>query len=198
VLLDFADKQFFGKTSDRKFDQLAFPESRLTPDPNRGTWMQFRGPRGDGISDATGLPVEWAEDNNVAWKTAIKGKAWSSPVVLGKQIWLTSATEDARQLFAICVDKDSGKIVHNLKLFDVEKPQYIHPFNSAASPTPALEPGRVYVTFGAPGTACLDSETGKVIWERRDFVCNHYRGPGSSPLIYKDLLFLNFDGSDYQ
>lgn len=198
VLLDFADVQFFGKNVSRKFDQLAFPPNRLTPDPNRGTWPQFRGPHGDGTSDAKGLPIKWSEDENVVWKTPIHGKAWSSPVILGKQIWMTSATEDGRQLFAICVDKESGKIVRDLKVFDVEKPQYVHPFNSAASPTPAIEPGRVYVTFGSAGTACLDSETGKVLWERRDFVCNHYRGPGSSPLLYKDLLILNFDGSDYQ
>jgi outer membrane protein assembly factor BamB len=150
------------------------------------------------VSDAKGLPVEWSEDENVAWKTKIHGKAWSSPVVLGKQVWLTTATEDGRKLYAICVDKASGKIVHDLKLFDVDKPQYAHPFNSYGSPTPVVEPGRVYVSFGAPGTACLDSETGRVVWERRDFVCNHYRGSGSSPLVVGDLLILNFDGSDFQ
>jgi outer membrane protein assembly factor BamB len=161
-------------------------------------WPRFRGPTGQGASDAKGLPVEWSEDENVTWKTKIHDKAWSSPVILGKQIWLTTATEDGRQLFAICVDKDSGKIVRDRKLFEVEKPQYAHPFNSYGSPTPALEPGRVYVSFGSPGIACLDSETGEVIWQRRDFVCNHYRGAGSSPLIYGELLILNFDGSDYQ
>jgi outer membrane protein assembly factor BamB len=54
------------------------------------------------------------------------------------------------------------------------------------------------VTFGSPGTACLDTRTGKVLWERCDFVCNHYRGAGSSPILYRDLLILNFDGSDHQ
>lgn len=198
VLLDFADKQLADKSVGRKFDQLVFPKNHPTPDPNRGTWPQFRGPRGDGVSDAKGLPVKWSEDENVAWKTPVTGKAWSSPVVLGRQIWLTNATPDARKLSVVCIDTNSGKVQHDIKLFDVDKPQYIHPFNSAASPTPVLEPGRVYVTFGSPGTACLDSETGKAIWERRDFVCNHYRGPGSSPVIYKDLLILNFDGSDHQ
>jgi outer membrane protein assembly factor BamB len=61
-----------------------------------------------------------------------------------------------------------------------------------------IEEGRVYVTFGSPGTACLDTKTGKVLWERRDFVCNHFRGAGSSPILWEDLLIMNFDGSDLQ
>src|SRR5687767_2849400 len=76
------------------------------------SWPQFRGPTGQGVSDAKGLPLTWAEDENVAWKTKIHGKAWSSPVALGKQVWLTTATEDGRKLSAICVEKDSGKVVH--------------------------------------------------------------------------------------
>src|SRR5207247_828295 len=71
-------------------------------------------------------------------------------------------------------------------------------FNSYASPTPVIEEGRLYVTFGAPGTACLDTKTGKALWERRDFVCNHYRSAGSSPIVYNGLVIMNFDGSDHQ
>jgi outer membrane protein assembly factor BamB len=161
-------------------------------------WPQFRGPTGDGVSDARHLPTQWAEDKNVAWKTAIHGRAWSSPVILGDQVWLTTATEDGRELYAVCVSRDTGKIVHDVKVFTVEKPQFTHRFNSYGSPTPVVEPGRVYVTFGAHGTACLDTATGKTIWERRDFECNHFRGPGSSLFVYEKLLLLNFDGSDFQ
>jgi outer membrane protein assembly factor BamB len=89
-------------------------------------------------------------------------------------------------------------VVHDLKLFEVESPQFAHRFNSYASPTPVLEPGRVYVTFGAPGTACLDTDTGKVLWVRRDIECNHYRGAGSSPILHGELLLMHFDGSDAQ
>ena len=126
------------------------------------------------------------------------GKAWSSPVVLGNHIWATTATEDGRELSAICLDLGSGKVVHDLKLFVVEKPQFAHKFNSYGSPTPAIEDGRVYIAFGSPGIACLETGTGRVVWERRDFVCNHYRGAGSSPILWGGLLFLNFDGSDHQ
>ena len=176
------------------FLMAAAPASLPAADAN---WPEFRGPRGDGITTSK-LPTTWSETNNVKWKTAIHGKGWSSPVVWGKQVWMTTAPEDGRELFAICVDKETGKVVRNQKLFDVEKPQFVHKFNSHASPTPAIEEGRVYITFGAPGTACLDTKTGKVLWERRDFECNHYRGAGSSPILWKNLLIVNFDGSDHQ
>ncbi len=161
-------------------------------------WPQFRGPEGNGFSDALGLPLRWGEGKNVKWKTFIHGRAWSSPVVWGGQIWLTTATEDGRELFAVCVHRESGKVVYDRNLFHVEKPQFAHPFNTYASPTPVVGDRRVYVTFGAPGTACLDTQTGQVLWERRDFECNHYRGAGSSPILCGNLLLMNFDGSDHQ
>ena len=161
-------------------------------------WPQFRGPNGDGRTTARDLPLQWSETNHVKWKTPIHGRAWSSPVIGGGQLWLTTATEDGRQLSVLCVDPQTGKVVRDLKLFEVEKPQFAHKFNTYGSPTPVLEQGRVYVTFGSPGTACLDTSTGKVLWERRDFVCNHYRGAGSSPIVYQGLLIMHFDGSDHQ
>jgi outer membrane protein assembly factor BamB len=161
-------------------------------------WPQFRGPTGDGHSDATGLPVKFGDGEKVKWKTAIHGKAWSSPVIWGSQIWLTTANEQGTELSVLTVDKESGKILRDEILFRVAAPQFCHKFNSYASPTPAIEEGRIYVTFGSPGTACLDTKTGKKLWERTDFVCNHYRGAGSSPIIWNDLLIMNFDGSDFQ
>ncbi len=161
-------------------------------------WPQFRGPRGDGHADTNKIPTTWSEKENVKWKTPLHGKAWSSPVVWGDQIWFTTATPDAKRLYTLCVDVNSGKVVREINLFDVERPQFIHAANSPASPTPVIEAGRVYVTFGSPGTACLDTQTGKVLWERRDLECNHYRGAGSSPVLFRDLLIMNFDGSDHQ
>ncbi len=161
-------------------------------------WPRFRGPTGQGISNSKNLPLNWSDTQNIVWKTAIHGRAWSSPVVMEKRIWVSTATPDGKELSALCVDLDNGKILLDEKLFDIATPQYAHPFNTYGSPTPVLEPGRVYVTFGSPGTACLDSATGKVLWQRTDFVCNHYRGSGSSPLLFGDLLIMNFDGSDFQ
>jgi outer membrane protein assembly factor BamB len=161
-------------------------------------WPQFRGPHGDGKSDATGLPVTWSESKNVVWKTAIHDKGWSSPVVWGDQVWLTTARPDGKRLFAVGVDRNSGKVVHDLVVFEVEKPEFCHEQNSYASPTPCVEEGRVYVHFGTYGTACLDTKTGQKLWERRDLHCNHFRGPASSPILYDGLLFAHFDGVDVQ
>jgi outer membrane protein assembly factor BamB len=161
-------------------------------------WPQFRGPTGQGISDAKGLPLLWSESKNIKWKTPIPGRGWSSPVIFGKQLWLTTANQKGTELSVVCVDRDTGKIIHERKIFDVQAPQFAHEFNTYASPTPVIESGRLYASWGSPGIACIDTETAKVVWERRDFVCNHYRGAGSSVCIYRDLLIHNFDGSDFQ
>jgi outer membrane protein assembly factor BamB len=119
-------------------------------------------------------------------------------VIYGNQIWLTTAAPDGRKLYALCLDRNTGRIIQDLKLFEVAEPQYAHPFNTYASPTPVIEAGRVYITFGSPGTACIDTRSFKVLWERRDIECNHFRGAGSSPILFQDLLIMNFDGSDQQ
>ncbi len=161
-------------------------------------WPQFRGPAGNGCAEATELPTSWSEQENIVWKTAIHGRGWSSPVVWNDQIWLTTATPDGRQLFALCVHATTGHIRLDRQIFEVTVPQDIHLTNSHASPTPVLEAGRVYVHFGAYGTACLDAQDGRVLWQRRDFPCNHWRGAGSSPILFQDLLIIHFDGYDYQ
>lgn len=162
------------------------------------SWPQFRGPEGTGHSDARGLPTVWDEGKNVVWKTAIHDRGWSSPVVYGKQVWLTSASKDGRELFVLCLDRDTGKVLKDWKLFDVAQPQFIHAFNTPASPTPVIEEGRVYVTFGSAGTAAIDTKTFRVVWQRRDIECNHFRGAGSSPILFRNLLLMHFDGSDVQ
>jgi len=161
-------------------------------------WPEFRGPTADGRSDATGLPVTFSETENVKWKTPVEGKAWSSPVVWGQQIWMTNAPEDGKQMVAVCLDLDTGKIVHNVLVFENEKLDFCIPMNSFASPTPAIEEGRVYVHFGKYGTACLDTQSGKILWQRRDFECDHHRGPASSPILHENLLIFNQDGFDLQ
>ena len=162
-------------------------------------WNQFRGPNGDGKSNALNLPVEFSESKNVRWKTPIHDQGWSSPVVWQKQIWLTTAKEDGTELFVVCIDLESGKVVHDIKVFDVVEPQLEYPgLNSHASPTPVVAEGRIYVHFGTYGTACLDTQTGRKLWERRDLNCDHRVRPASSPIIEGELLFLVYDGVDVQ
>ena len=163
-------------------------------------WNQFRGPNGEGKTDAA-LPLEIGEGKNVKWKTPMPGKAWSSPVVWDKQIWFTNAEADGHKLWAVCLDAKTGKVLHNKLVFEVAKPQKSPvSMNSYASCTPVIEEGRVYVTFGAHGTACLDTTTAEVIWQRQDeeLYCDHFRLPASSPILHKGLLFLLFDGADKQ
>ena len=161
-------------------------------------WPCFRGPRGDGSSENVGLPITWSESENIRWKTPIHGRGWSSPVVWGEQIWLTTAAEDGREMFAICVDRQTGKVLRDIKLFENSAPSKIHDLNSYASPTPLIEEGKVYLHFGSYGTACLDTATGKKLWERRDLPCEHWRGPGSSPISFERNLIVHYDGYDYQ
>ncbi len=163
-----------------------------------GSWPDYRGPQNDGHSQAAELPVEWSEKKHVEWKTAIHGRGWSSPIVADGVVWLTTADKSGHSLSVLCVDLDSGEIVLDRRLFEVEKPQYAHPFNSYASPSPVIDGGMIYVTFGSPGTACLDRKTKKVLWERKDLQCDHFRGAGSSPLVFEDLLILTMDGADVQ
>jgi outer membrane protein assembly factor BamB len=111
---------------------------------------------------------------------------------------MTTAPEDGIKLYAVCVDRDTGKIVHDVVVFDVPKPAFCHPMNSYATPTPAIEKDRVYVHFGSAGTACIDTSTGKTIWARQDLPCDHFRGAASSPILYQNLLIVHFDGFDLQ
>jgi outer membrane protein assembly factor BamB len=161
-------------------------------------WPQFRGPNGDGHAGAAGLPLTWSETENVAWKVPIHDRGWSSPVVFGQQVWVTTAAEDGKRLYAVCLDRDSGKIVREVKVFDVAQPEHISSINSYASPTPVIEEGRIYVHYGTYGTACLDTYSGRILWTRRDLNCDHHEGPGSSPILRGGLLVVNVDGRDVQ
>lgn len=167
--------------------------------PKVENWPEFRGPNGDGQSQTTGLPLKWSETENVRWKTAIHDSGWSTPVVWGNQVWLTTATKDGEKMYVVCVDKNSGKILHDEMLFENRDPEPLgNDVNGYASPSPVIEEGRVYVHFGSFGTVCLDTRTFKTLWTRRDLKCRHYRGPSSSPILFGDLLILTFDGADLQ
>jgi outer membrane protein assembly factor BamB len=161
-------------------------------------WPEFRGATGDGVSQDHTLPVEWSESQGVAWKTPIPGKAWASPVIWDRLVWLANATEDGRRLSAVAVACDSGRVLHDITVFEIKKPQFCHPFNSYASCTPVIEGDRLYLHYGSAGTACLDTESGRILWARQDLPCDHFRGPGSSPILHGDLLIVALDGFDLQ
>lgn len=166
--------------------------------PAADEWPQFRGPDGQGHTTAIGLPLVWSETENVAWKSAIPGRGWSSPVVSGDKIWLTTAIDDRRSLRAVAIDLGSGELLHDVEVFHCENLPPINGKNSYASPTPVIEADRLYVHFGTFGTACLDSADGRVLWTNRELTVDHKEGPGSSPVVCGELLIVNCDGIDSQ
>ncbi|MBA3698087.1 MAG: PQQ-binding-like beta-propeller repeat protein [Planctomycetes bacterium] len=162
------------------------------------SWPQMRGPTALGVSAAKGLPLTWSETEHVAWKTAIAGEGWSSPVVGDGAVYVTSALDDGRSLHAYRIDLASGKIVWDVTVFTNEVVPVKHARNSHASPTPVLAGDRLYVHFGTMGTACLAVKDGKTLWANRELKVDHAVGAGGSPVLYRDKLLLSCDGVDAQ
>ncbi|MFM1902299.1 MAG: Serine/threonine-protein kinase AfsK [Planctomycetota bacterium] len=197
---------------------LVIPAPAAEPD-----WPQWRGRAGDGHAPAAhDLPLTWSESENVAWKTPLPGRGWSSPVIGNGQVWVTTAVEQpateaererrladrpgnqpadvaaAVRFRAIALDQANGRVIHEVELFTVADPQPIHALNSFASPSPVLADGRLFCHFGDFGAASVDTATGTVRWTNRELRLDHVNGPGSSPILWRDLLIVHLDGSDSQ
>lgn len=163
-------------------------------------WPQFRGPTGQGHSIESGLALEWSETRNVVWKTPVPGDGWSSPVVGGGRVWMTTAIDSgpargpvSSSLRVLAFDVATGKELINVEVFRLRSAGYINPKNSRASPTPILEGERVYVHFGAEGTAALTT-SGKIVWKTQlPYESEH--GAGGSPALFADLLIVSCDGN---
>lgn len=158
-------------------------------------WPEFRGPGGQGHSAERGLPLTWSETKHVKWKVALPGKGWSSPAIQGDRIWLTTEADKALRL--LCVNRNTGVLLQNIELFRLKSAGALHAKNSLASPTPLLEGDKVYVHFGAHGTACL-TQAGEIVWKTKLDYDNGQHGPGGSPVLYDDLLIVNCDGQSTQ
>lgn len=167
-------------------------------------WPERSGPTFDGhatAADAKGVPTQWNETSgqNIAWKIPLEGEGLSTPVIGYGKVWLTAATKDGKEQYLYCIDAASGKVLHHKLIFKNEKPEPLgNNVNTYASPSCFLEPGALYVHFGSYGTVRVNPETLDVVWERRDLPCSHFRGPGSSPFVFENLLVLTFDGIDQQ
>ncbi|MCY2967264.1 MAG: PQQ-binding-like beta-propeller repeat protein, partial [Planctomycetota bacterium] len=159
-------------------------------------WLEFRGPGGLGHSLASGLPTKWSEGENVVWKEPIPGKGWSSPVIVGGKVFLTTAVptgEDelpAQSLRAISLDAKTGKIDWDIELFQMAAGRRVHGKNSHASSSPICDGKRIYVHFGTDGTACLERD-GTVVWKTNELKYTPVHGNGGSPVLFEDLLILN-------
>jgi outer membrane protein assembly factor BamB len=174
------------------FAFLFGPEQVNSQDKN---WTHFRGSNLNAIAETENIPLKW-DDSVIKWKTAIHDRGFSSPVVYNDQIWVTTATDNGKELYAVCIDFQTGKIIYDIKVFTPDDVPGKHSLNTYATPTPCIEKGFVYVHYGSMGTACIDTDTGLVVWKQTDFECKHIQGPASSPVIYKNLLILHFEGTD--
>jgi outer membrane protein assembly factor BamB len=167
-------------------------------------WPEFRGPTGQGHAVGP-LPTEWGPDKNIAWKQAIPGIGWSSPVVWDGRVYLTTAVRDQDgdskdlSLRALCLDAATGKILWNAEAIHQpgDKVPKVHAKNSDASPTPIVDGKRLFAHFGHLGTACLDL-TGKVLWRNTELAYEPVNGNGGSPITVDDLLIFSIDGADKQ
>ncbi|HEY9462189.1 MAG TPA: PQQ-binding-like beta-propeller repeat protein [Vicinamibacterales bacterium] len=163
-------------------------------------WPQFRGPTGQGHTTERGLPLEWNETNNIIWKSPVPGLGWSSPAVANGRVWLTTVVESKERrgrvsasLRALAYDVATGRELVNVEVFRRDDAGYVNPKNSRASPTPIVDGDRVYVHFGAEGTAAV-STSGEILWTTHlRYESQH--GNGGSPTLYRDLLIVNCDGN---
>lgn len=167
-------------------------------------WPERHGPTRNGIvgnSNGKSLPTEWSEKKNVAWKVSLKEAGHSTPVILGNNVWFTSASIDGKEMYVYCIDRHSGKTIHHKLIFKNENPEPLglgEKDNTYATPSCVAESGAVYVHFGTYGTARVDSKTAEIVWRRRDVNVRHNVGPGSSPTLYKNTIILTLDGLDKQ
>lgn len=158
-------------------------------------WTHFRGSYLNGLAVSDSIPLKW-DYSKIKWKTEIHGRGFSSPVVYDNQIWVTTASEDGKKLYAVCTDFRTGKIIYDINVFSPQNIFEKHPINTYASPTPCIEKGFLFVNYGSLGTACIKTTDGSIVWTRTDLKCNHVLGAGSSPILYKNLLILLFEGTD--
>lgn len=156
-------------------------------------WPQFRGGSGQGISTEKDVPLHWSSSSNIAWKTAIPGQGWSSPITWDKRVFVTTAVDEGAAVRMIALDAATGKVLWSTSL-----PQDIsgrkEGRNTYATPTPATDGERVYTALFDGTFAAMDF-AGGILWTNRDFPFYSQHGLGSSPVLWGDLLIMARDGS---
>lgn len=156
-------------------------------------WPQFRGPTGQGISTDRNPPLTWSATENVAWKTELPGESWSSPIVWGDRMFVTTATDGGESCRVLSVDRKTGTILWDKEVFK-QVPRRKEARNSFATPTPATDGNRVYVCFGDGSFAALNF-AGEVVWTNRDHPFYGQHGLGTALLLHDGVLVMARDGS---
>ena len=157
-------------------------------------WPFWRGATRQGISQETGLPLRWGAESNVVWKAEVPGEAWSSPIVFGEQVFVTTTTESGVNCHVLAFDRKSGKLQWNKKVFE-QTPRKKEQRNSYATPTPATDGENVYAVFGDGSVVAVSAKSGEIIWEHRAVNFYSQHGLGASPILHGNLLIMPFDAS---
>ena len=156
-------------------------------------WPCFRGPTRQGISHEKDVPIEWNQTSNIVFKTPIPGVGWSSPIVFDDRVFVTTATDGGASFRLLCLDRLKGNVLWN-KQIHRQKPGHKQRFNSYASSTPVTD-GRYIYVLAFDGTLAAVSTEGNIIWTHQEFEYFSEHGLAVSPILYKDLLIVPFDGS---
>ncbi len=206
------------------FLALSICLSSATSKADVKSWPQWRGPDASGHAFEGKFPADWSAEENLAWMADIPGRGHSSAVHENGHIWITTAIETPASekekeerlkeneglstvtvlsevsLRAVKLDPKTGGIQKNIEVIQKKQPQWVHHLNSYASPSPVIEGNRLYLHFGAYGNACIDAVSGKIIWKnnQKELWVMHENGPGSSPIIWENLMIFHLDGSDKQ
>lgn len=157
-------------------------------------WPRFRGPTGQGLSIERNLPREWSAERGVAWKSEIPGEGWSSPIVWGDRVFVTTATAANTECRVLCLERATGKVLWNTRVTEIV-PMRKESKNSYASPTPVTDGTHVYAAFGDGTVAALDF-AGRVVWMNQEVRFYSRHGLGASPLLHDGLVIMPFDGSN--
>lgn len=174
-------------------------------------WPQFRGANTDGLAEGATLPESWSTTENVVWKADVPGWGWSSPVIWGNKIFVTSAVSenerenlkvggypggrtkptDVHRWMVYCLDFDTGKLVWEREVHKGVPPEERHPKNSYANATPITDGERVYAYIGNIGMFCYSMD-GDKLWEHRwgSFPMRGGWGPGASPVLHDGRLYM--------
>ncbi len=153
-------------------------------------WPGWRGPQAHGVSAERDLPVSWGPRSNIAWQVEPPGQGASSPVVVGRRLYLTSQKED-ESLLVLAFDPEQGSFLWESKVGTGRVKT--HDLINMATPTAAADDRRVWALFGTGLLVCVDRD-GKLIWERDlkkvhgEF--NTMWGLGTSPILHDGKLYL--------
>ena len=174
---------------------LALSSCNLQSPGHKQHWTHFRGSALNGIAENENIPLKW-DESVIKWKTPVHDMGYSSPVVYNDQVWITTARKDGKEVYAVCIDFNTGKIIYDIPVFAQDSVERRNSLNTYASPTPCIEKDFVYVHYGSIGTACINTTNGSIVWKQTGLKCNQAHAAGSSPVIYKNLIILHYEGID--